>query len=128
VIIHSDESHFVASVLYTCYDLFSCICMIPTRTEICIGRTFLDRCLELHKNKQLDNGTASMAKYVFQLYIVVVDSNPNSFFFIACFAASRYWLTDLQGKIADGCVQLHGGAGKYFFIILFVLHYFRLHN
>jgi alkylation response protein AidB-like acyl-CoA dehydrogenase len=23
----------------------------------------------------------------------------------------RYWLTDLQGKVADECVQLHGGWG-----------------
>lgn len=23
----------------------------------------------------------------------------------------RYWLTDLQGKVVDECLQLHGGAG-----------------
>jgi alkylation response protein AidB-like acyl-CoA dehydrogenase len=23
----------------------------------------------------------------------------------------RYWLTDLQGKVVDECVQLHGGWG-----------------
>jgi long-chain-acyl-CoA dehydrogenase len=54
------------------------------KTEICIGRTFADRCIELLSAKQLDNSTASMAKY---------------------------WLTDLQTKVADECVQLHGGAG-----------------
>lgn len=54
------------------------------KTEVCIGRTFADRCIELHTEKRLDNATASMAKY---------------------------WLTDLQGKVADECVQLHGGAG-----------------
>ena len=52
--------------------------------EIVIGRTFADQCLKLHKEGRLDNGTASMAKY---------------------------WLTDLQGKIVDQCLQLHGGAG-----------------
>jgi len=58
--------------------------MATMKTEICIGRTFVDRCLELHKDKKLDNATASMAKY---------------------------WLSDLQQKVADECVQLHGGAG-----------------
>ena len=24
---------------------------------------------------------------------------------------AKYWLTDLQSKVADECVQLHGGAG-----------------
>eukprot|EP00604_Paraphysomonas_vestita_P001806 CAMPEP_0174821294 /NCGR_PEP_ID=MMETSP1107-20130205/6194_1 /TAXON_ID=36770 /ORGANISM="Paraphysomonas vestita, Strain GFlagA" /LENGTH=221 /DNA_ID=CAMNT_0016038155 /DNA_START=521 /DNA_END=1183 /DNA_ORIENTATION=- len=54
------------------------------KTEICIGRTFVDRCIELLNEKKLDTATASMAKY---------------------------WLTDLQGKVADECVQLHGGWG-----------------
>ena len=53
------------------------------KTELTIGRTFADNCLQLLKDKQLDNTTASMAKY---------------------------WLTDLQSKVADECVQLHGGA------------------
>lgn len=54
------------------------------KTEITVGRTFTDRCIELLSEKRLDNSTASMAKY---------------------------WLTDLQSKIADECVQMHGGAG-----------------
>lgn len=54
------------------------------KTEIVVGRAFADRCLELHKDKKLDNSTASMAKY---------------------------WLTDLQGKVTNDCVQLHGGWG-----------------
>lgn len=54
------------------------------KTEITIARTFADRCIELLSEKKLDNTTASMAKY---------------------------WLTDLQSKVADECVQLHGGAG-----------------
>jgi long-chain-acyl-CoA dehydrogenase len=42
------------------------------KTEIVIGRTFADNCIELLNNKRLDNSTASMAKY---------------------------WLTDLQSKV-----------------------------
>eukprot|EP00286_Rhodomonas_abbreviata_P005971 CAMPEP_0181326580 /NCGR_PEP_ID=MMETSP1101-20121128/21585_1 /TAXON_ID=46948 /ORGANISM="Rhodomonas abbreviata, Strain Caron Lab Isolate" /LENGTH=324 /DNA_ID=CAMNT_0023435065 /DNA_START=296 /DNA_END=1270 /DNA_ORIENTATION=+ len=54
------------------------------KTECVVGRTFADQCVDLHANGRLDNSTASMAKY---------------------------WLTDLQTKIADEAVQLHGGAG-----------------
>ena len=53
-------------------------------TEITIGRTFVDKCVELHCDNKLDAATASMAKY---------------------------WLTDLQSKAADECLQLHGGYG-----------------
>jgi long-chain-acyl-CoA dehydrogenase len=55
-----------------------------TRTEICVGRAFVDRCLELLREGRLDTATASMAKY---------------------------WLTDLQNKVANDAVQLHGGWG-----------------
>ena len=54
------------------------------KTEIVVGRAFADQCLSLHSNKKLDNQTASMAKY---------------------------WLTDLQNKVTNDCVQLHGGWG-----------------
>jgi long-chain-acyl-CoA dehydrogenase len=54
------------------------------KTEVTIGRTFADRCIELLAEDRLDNSTASMAKY---------------------------WLTDLQSKVADECLQMHGGAG-----------------
>ncbi|MBD9416797.1 acyl-CoA dehydrogenase family protein [Pseudomonas sp. PDM16] len=53
-------------------------------TEVQIGRVFVDRCLELHLNKKLDVPTAAMLKY---------------------------WGTDLQCKVIDECVQLHGGYG-----------------
>lgn len=53
-------------------------------TEVEMGRVFADRCVELHDKKQLDGATASMAKYS---------------------------LTELQCKVADVCVQLHGGYG-----------------
>jgi alkylation response protein AidB-like acyl-CoA dehydrogenase len=53
-------------------------------TEVSIGRVFADRCVELHDKKQLTGADASAAKY---------------------------WLSDLQGKVADECLQLHGGYG-----------------
>ena len=53
-------------------------------TELQIARVFVDRCLELHMHKKLDVPTAAMAKY---------------------------WCTDLQCKVLDECVQLHGGYG-----------------
>jgi long-chain-acyl-CoA dehydrogenase len=58
--------------------------LAEVKTETAVGRAFLDQCLELHAAGKLDNSTASMAKY---------------------------WATDLQCKIADDCLQLHGGAG-----------------
>ncbi|XP_056451254.1 long-chain specific acyl-CoA dehydrogenase, mitochondrial-like [Gadus chalcogrammus] len=54
------------------------------KTEICVGRAFLDSCLQLHGEKRLDSSTASMAK---------------------C------WASDLQNKVATQCVQMHGGWG-----------------
>ncbi len=53
-------------------------------TEVQIGRTFVDRCIEQMLEEKLDAATASMAKY---------------------------WCTDLQFKVLDECVQLHGGYG-----------------
>jgi acyl-CoA dehydrogenase len=54
------------------------------KTEATIGRVFHDHCVERHVAGQLDTVTASMAKY---------------------------WLTDLQNKIVDRCLQLFGGYG-----------------
>jgi len=54
------------------------------KTEIQVGRVFVDRCIELLLENKLDPATASMAKY---------------------------WCTDLQCKVMDACVQLHGGYG-----------------
>ncbi|MBR9910658.1 MAG: acyl-CoA dehydrogenase [Gammaproteobacteria bacterium] len=54
------------------------------QTEVQIAEIFVDRCMELELKGQLDNTTASMMKY---------------------------WTTDLQCKVADECVQLHGGYG-----------------
>jgi acyl-CoA dehydrogenase len=53
-------------------------------TETQVARVFVDRCMELLLQKKLDTATASMAKY---------------------------WTTDIEGKVIDECVQLHGGYG-----------------
>ncbi len=54
------------------------------RTELEMGRVFVDRCLELLLEGKLDAATASMAKY---------------------------WTTEMQFRALDRCVQLHGGYG-----------------
>lgn len=53
-------------------------------TEVQIARVFVDRCIELHIKGELDATAASMAKY---------------------------WCTELQSKVLDACLQLHGGYG-----------------
>jgi alkylation response protein AidB-like acyl-CoA dehydrogenase len=54
------------------------------RSELQIAQVFVDRCMELELAKKLPPATAAMAKY---------------------------WCTDLQCKVVDECVQLHGGYG-----------------
>jgi acyl-CoA dehydrogenase len=54
------------------------------KTEATIGRVFYNDCVARHVEGGLDATTASMAKY---------------------------WLTDLQGKVVDECLQLFGGYG-----------------
>ena len=54
------------------------------KTEATVARTFVDRLIELHLEKKLDAATASMAKY---------------------------WVSDLENKIVDECLQLFGGYG-----------------
>jgi acyl-CoA dehydrogenase len=54
------------------------------KTEATVARIFVNHCIEQHLQRKLDAVTASMAKY---------------------------WITDLQGKIVDECLQLHGGYG-----------------
>ncbi|HZU68925.1 MAG TPA: acyl-CoA dehydrogenase family protein [Ktedonobacteraceae bacterium] len=54
------------------------------KTEIEIGRVFVDRCIEELNAGELTAETASMAKW---------------------------WTTDLQKRVLDQCVQLHGGYG-----------------
>jgi acyl-CoA dehydrogenase len=54
------------------------------KTEIQIGRTFVDRCIQQMMDGELDATTSAMAKY---------------------------WVSDLQCKVMDECLQLHGGYG-----------------
>ena len=54
------------------------------KTETEIGRVFVDKCIELVCADKLDATTAAMAKY---------------------------WCSDLQCKVVDECLQLHGGYG-----------------
>lgn len=58
--------------------------MAELKTDIVLGRVFMDHCIEKLAENKLDTSTASMAKY---------------------------WGTELQHKVADECVQLHGGWG-----------------
>jgi acyl-CoA dehydrogenase len=54
------------------------------KTEILIGRIFVDRCIQQMMDAELDPTTSAMAKY---------------------------WISDLQCKVIDQCLQLHGGYG-----------------
>ena len=54
------------------------------KTEITIGRTFVDQCIHELNKGSLTTDKASMAKY---------------------------WCTDLQARVVDECLQLHGGYG-----------------
>ncbi len=54
------------------------------QTEVQVARVFVDKCCELIVQGKLDTATASMAKY---------------------------WCSDLQCKVMDECLQLHGGYG-----------------
>jgi acyl-CoA dehydrogenase len=54
------------------------------QTQVQVARVFVDKCCELVCRNQLDTETASMAKY---------------------------WCSDLQCKVMDECLQLHGGYG-----------------
>ena len=54
------------------------------KTEIAIGRVFVDHCMAACVRRELDTQTASMAKL---------------------------WCSELQARVMDACVQLHGGNG-----------------
>jgi acyl-CoA dehydrogenase len=53
-------------------------------TEVQVMRVFVDRCIELLAEGKLDAVTASMAKY---------------------------WASDMENRVIDECLQLHGGYG-----------------
>ncbi|MDX6266953.1 MAG: hypothetical protein QOD70_1693 [Frankiales bacterium] len=53
-------------------------------TEVCIAEQYLDRCIAEHNARRFEVKDAAMAKW---------------------------WTTELQKKVVDSCVQLHGGYG-----------------
>ena len=59
-------------------------CLAEMATEIEIGQSFVDRCVLALNAGELTADEAAMAKW---------------------------WCTELQGRVADLCVQLHGGYG-----------------
>ncbi len=58
--------------------------LAEVKTELTVGRVFLDHCLALHLEGKLDVTTAAMCKW---------------------------WLSELAGRAIDACLQLHGGYG-----------------
>jgi acyl-CoA dehydrogenase len=58
--------------------------LAEVKTEVTVARVFLDRCLELFLEGQLDATTAAM---------------------------SKWWLSELDNKVLDTCLQLFGGYG-----------------
>ncbi|XP_071940969.1 long-chain specific acyl-CoA dehydrogenase, mitochondrial-like [Antedon mediterranea] len=54
------------------------------KTDICVGRSFADQCIQLFEEGRLSSSSASMLKY---------------------------WCTDLTNKIVNECVQQHGQSG-----------------
>lgn len=58
--------------------------MAELKTEICVSRAFTDQCIQEHSFKMLGDEGASMCKY---------------------------WMSDLQNRVAYQCVQLFGGCG-----------------
>ncbi len=58
--------------------------LVECQTNTLVARAFLDECMAEHLRGALSVEKAAMAKY---------------------------WTTDMQGKVLDECVQLHGGYG-----------------
>ncbi|HZD26004.1 MAG TPA: acyl-CoA dehydrogenase family protein [Alphaproteobacteria bacterium] len=58
--------------------------LAEVKTQVTVARTFVDRCIELMMKGELDADTAAMAKW---------------------------WTSELQCRLIDECLQLHGGYG-----------------
>jgi alkylation response protein AidB-like acyl-CoA dehydrogenase len=58
--------------------------LVELSSQVQIGQVFVDRCMELEMKGELGAAEAAMAKF---------------------------WCSDLQGRVVDECVQLHGGYG-----------------
>ncbi|MGX5803228.1 acyl-CoA dehydrogenase family protein [Bradyrhizobium sp. Arg314] len=58
--------------------------LAEAKADVTLGRLMVDKCLELYIENNLDISTAAMAKF---------------------------WCSDMQFRVMDECVQLHGGYG-----------------
>jgi acyl-CoA dehydrogenase len=58
--------------------------LVECITEATVGKSFVNACIQQYLEGKLDATTAAMAKY---------------------------WITELQGRVIDICVQFHGGYG-----------------
>ncbi|HLY81283.1 MAG TPA: acyl-CoA dehydrogenase family protein, partial [Caulobacteraceae bacterium] len=58
--------------------------LATAKAELAVGRAYLNECLRLATAGGLDNTRSAIAKL---------------------------WITEMQGRVVDQCVQLHGGAG-----------------
>jgi alkylation response protein AidB-like acyl-CoA dehydrogenase len=58
--------------------------MAEIKTELTIGRAFIDQCIQKHCDEELSIEEAAM---------------------------SKWWTTELLGRVTDSCLQLHGGYG-----------------
>jgi alkylation response protein AidB-like acyl-CoA dehydrogenase len=58
--------------------------LAEVKTQVTVARAFVDRCIDMMLKGELDAETGAMAKW---------------------------WASDLQGKVLDECLQLHGGYG-----------------
>jgi alkylation response protein AidB-like acyl-CoA dehydrogenase len=58
--------------------------MAEIKTEITVGRAFIDQCIAKHCAGELTIEEAAM---------------------------SKWWTTEMLGRVTDSCLQLHGGYG-----------------
>jgi alkylation response protein AidB-like acyl-CoA dehydrogenase len=58
--------------------------MAEIKTELTVGRAFIDQCIQKHCDGELSIEEAAM---------------------------SKWWTTELLGRVTDSCLQLHGGYG-----------------
>ena len=58
--------------------------LAEVKTEATVAKVFVQHCIDLHLRRKLDATMASMAKL---------------------------WVTEVQGRVVDECLQLHGGYG-----------------
>ncbi|MCZ0735867.1 acyl-CoA dehydrogenase family protein [Phreatobacter sp. AB_2022a] len=76
-----DRKAFGQSIADFQYNRFK---LAEMKTQVTIGRSFVDRCTELLLDGKLDVETAAMCKY---------------------------WVTEMEGRLVDTCLQMHGGYG-----------------